>query len=76
MRKAISIDLHFIGHKAEKIQSLYPTYSVKPNENGYFLEAQNYSLNIPNDGTIIYTNCFESEEEFKEDLFSKLLFNL
>jgi hypothetical protein len=70
----LTIDLGFIGNKAEKIQSLFNGYSVEPNEYGYFLRVEDYSQYVVNQGVFVHTNCFESEEQFKEALFSKLLF--
>jgi hypothetical protein len=69
-------DLGFIGHKAMELQSLFPTYSMKENEFGYFLEFVNYNVLDNNLGVYCLTNCFENEEHFKNVLMSKLLFNL
>lgn len=70
------IELGFFGHKAEKLQSLFPGYTQEPNENGYFLKFENYTLCGSNEGVTLWSNCFESEEHFKEVLLGKLLFNL
>ena len=72
----IYIDLGFIGNTAEKLQNLFPNHTSEPNENGFYLKFENYSHLVVNTGVSVETNCFESEEEFKEDLFSKLLFSL
>lgn len=73
--KAITVDLGFIGNKADQLQALYKGYDTEPNENGYYLRFENISY-IGNKGVILHTNCFESEEHFLEDLQTKLLFNL
>lgn len=72
----LDINLGFIGHKAMELQSLFSEYSMKENEYGYFLEFVNYSELVNNQGVYCLTNCFESEEHFKERLFQKLLFKL
>lgn len=62
----------YIGHKAEKLQALFPGYSFEPNENGYFLRFEDTTA-VGNEGVIAYTNCF-SKKHLKKMLFSKLLF--
>jgi quinol monooxygenase YgiN len=74
-KQTIKIDLGFIGNKAEKFQDLYNTYTTEPNKYGYFLRFENYTDLEPNKGVYVMTNCWESEEDFKEDLTSKLLLN-
>ena len=76
MRDGISIDLKFIGHKAEKLQNLFKEYSFEPNEYGAFLRFENYSMYVVNKGVTCYTNCFENDEHFYEVLHTKLLMNL
>jgi len=71
----IEINLGFIGHKAEKFQNLFSTYTTEPNEYGYFLRFENYSDLEPNKGVYVLTNCWESEEDFKEVLMNRLLFD-
>jgi hypothetical protein len=75
-RKELIIDLGYIGHKAEKLQGLFEGYSYEPNENGYFLLFSNNTSMVVNQGVRCWTNCFESEEEFRKVLLSKLLFSL
>lgn len=72
----IILDLGFIGHKADQLQALFPGYSQEPNENGFFLRFENYSALVVNEGTQVFTNCFESKKHLKKQIFSKLLFNL
>jgi hypothetical protein len=74
MRQELIIDLGFIGHGAEKLQSLYSGYSEEPNEHGYFLSFEDHSQLVVNKGVLVHTNCWDTEEEFKHDLFTKLLF--
>lgn len=76
MRKELYFSLGYIGHKAEKLQKMYKNYTEEPNENGYFLKFSNYTYVSPNKGVMVHTNCFESEEHFNDDLFSKLLLDL
>ena len=71
-----TFNLGFIGHKAEKLQSLFSEYSAKENENGYFLEFVNYSELVINQGVYAITNCFQNEEHFNERLQIKLLSNI
>lgn len=75
-RSQLTVDLHFIGHKAEKLQAMYKGYSPFPNEYGSFLRFENYTFVAGNNGTILYTNCFDSEAEFMENLTSKMLLDL
>lgn len=72
----LTINLGFIGHKAEAIKALFSEFSEEPNENGYFLKFENYTELVYNKGVLAVTNCFENEEHFRSQLFSKLLFNL
>jgi hypothetical protein len=74
--KIETYELGYIGHKAMELQSLFSEYSMKENENGYFLEFVNHTYLATNEGVYCITNCFESEEHFKEILFTKLLFKL
>lgn len=67
------INLGFIGHNANALQELFPEYSRKPNEYGYFLNFENYSELACNQGVECHTNCFESEAHFFEVLNTKLL---
>lgn len=68
----LHFDLGFVGHNAEKFQNLFG-YMPEPNEYGYFLRFENYSLLECNQGVYCVTNCFESEEEFNQVLNHKLL---
>jgi hypothetical protein len=68
----LRINLGFIGHKAEKLQSLFSEYSSFANDYGYFLRFENYTELKVNEGVTVYTNAFESEEHFMEVLKSKL----
>lgn len=72
----IWIDLGYIGHKADKIKTIFPEYSDSPNEYGYYLRITNHSHLASNHGVTVETNCFSSEAEFKDRLLSLLLFNL
>lgn len=76
VENTICINLGFIGHKANDLQSLFDGYSQEPNEYGYFLKFENYSEFVMNQGVTVWTNCFESLENFQEILMSKLLFKL
>jgi hypothetical protein len=76
IENTICIDLGFIGHKANELQSLFDGYSQEPNEYGYFLKFENYSEFVVNQGVTVWTNCFESLESFQERLMTKLLFKL
>lgn len=69
-------DLGFIGHKATELQHLFSEYTIKENEYGYFLEFVNYSELVNNQGVYVLTNCFETEQDFKDRLFLKLLSKL
>jgi hypothetical protein len=76
MHNPITVFLGYIGHKAEKIQELFPEYSPTPNEYGYFLSCENITeLNV-NEGVIITTNCYSTAEEVEAMLYSRLLFKL
>lgn len=75
-KKEIILDLGFIGHKAEKLQSLFSGYSQEPNENGFFLKFENHTCYAVNEGVQVWTNCFKSKKAFKKALFEKLLFNI
>lgn len=70
------IDLGHIGHKSEKLKKLFPTYSEIPNESGYFLEFKDYKQLEVNEGVLVVTNAFESEQQFKDRLSDLLLYNL
>lgn len=74
MAEVIIIDLGFIGHQAESLQTLFAEYSATPNEYGYFLRFENYSELVVNQGVLVDTNCFEDEEHFRGILLSRLLF--
>ena len=69
----LTFDLGFIGHKATELQNLFFEYTIKENEYGYFLEFVNYSELVNNQGVYVVTNCFETEEHFKERLMLKFL---
>jgi hypothetical protein len=73
MKKEMSINLGFIGHRAESLQSLFGEYLKEPNQYGYFLRFENYSELVCNEGVYCQTNCFESEQQFNEKLNQKLL---
>ena len=76
MKKELIIDLGFIGHKANKLQELFGGEVLREtNEYGYFLRFNNIT-HIGNEGVNLWTNHFESEEQFYEALNNKLLFNL
>tara|TARA_R110002020_G_scaffold402623_1_gene612774 strand:- start:133 stop:381 length:249 start_codon:yes stop_codon:yes gene_type:complete len=75
MKKELIINLGYIGHCAVKLQKLFKGYNQKPNENGFFLSFENYSSLVINQGVIAHTNCFESEKDFQEMLYRKLIFN-
>jgi hypothetical protein len=72
----LTIDLGFIGHKANKIQNIFSAYSPEPNECGHFLRAEDYSVSVTDKGVIVYTNCFISEEDFKDFLCQLLLISI
>ncbi len=74
-RKLITVDLGFIGNKADKLQQLFDGYTPEANEYGYYLRFENYSY-IGNEGVTAITNCFEDEKHFQEQLHTKLLFLL
>jgi hypothetical protein len=71
--KAIYFLLGYIGHKAEKLQTLFDGYSNTPNKYGRYLAFENTTY-IGNKGVMVSTNCFENEEHFNEMLQTKLLF--
>ena len=73
MKNEKYINLGFIGHNANALQELFPEYSRKPNEYGYFLNFENYSELTCNQGVVCHTNCFENEEHFFEVFNQKLL---
>lgn len=68
-------DLGYIGHEAEKMQRLFSNYSKEPNEHGFYVKFINFYNLECNQGVSVETNCFESEEHFREILFNKLLCN-
>lgn len=74
-KKIETYELGFIGHKAIELQSLFPEYTMKENDYGYFLEFVNHNYLANNQGVYCLTNCFENEEHFKEVLMTKLLNN-
>ena len=71
----LTIELGYIGNKAEKLQAMFAGYETQPNVHGYFLRFENINY-IGNKGVILYTNCFECEEHFNEQLQNKLLLDL
>ena len=70
------IDLGFIENVADKLQAMFEGYSEEPNEYGRYLKFNNYSDLVINKGVTVETNCFESEEHFREQLMNKFLFSL
>jgi len=68
--------LGYIGHKAEYLQSLFAehSYTHEANEYGYFCRFENITELVVNQGVTCWTNCWESEEDFKDRLFTMLLF--
>lgn len=74
MQNELSINLGFIGHKAENLQALFGEYLREPNEYGYYLRFENYSHLACNEGVFCQTNCFSNEQSFFEKLNEKLLF--
>jgi hypothetical protein len=66
-------DLGYIGHKAEQLQKLFPEYKASEKEALLFLRFENYSHQVFNAGTLCYTNCFKSENYFRNTLMHKLL---
>ena len=75
IKNQTALDLGFIGHKAEKLQELFQGYTEQPNEYGNYLRFENYSMLSCNQGVLVYTNIW-TEDELKEEIFSKLLFKL
>jgi hypothetical protein len=75
MQNVKTFDLGFIGHKAEKLQTLFEGYTTEPNEYGHFLRFENTS-SIGNKGVVCVATVFEDEEHFNEVLQTKLLFNI
>ncbi len=74
--KTIWIDLGFIGSKADNIKALFPGYSETPNEYGFYLKISGYVHLGIKAGVAIETNCWDTEEEFKQHLYEALLCNL
>lgn len=76
-RETLYFSLGFIGHdKKEKLEALFSEYSTEPNEYGYYLKFQTYSEYVVNKGIMVETNCWDSEEDFKERLYHNMLCNL
>lgn len=73
MKNELCINLGFIGHRAECLQSLFGEYLREPNQYGYFIRFENYSELACNEGVFCITNCFESHMHFHEKLNAKLL---
>jgi hypothetical protein len=76
MKKELNILIGYIGHKAEKLQELFGGDLLREaNEYGFFLRFDNIT-DTGNEGVRLWTNHFESEEHFYEQLNTKLLFLL
>ena len=70
--KNLSFLVGYVGHKAQAYQELFKEYTVEPNENGYFLKFENTTY-IGNKGVMVWTNCFENEEDLQEKINDKML---
>lgn len=68
-------ELGYIGFQAEKLQNLFGNYSIEPNQNGFYLKFINHNYLANNEGVYAESNCFESEEHFREILMEKLLWS-
>lgn len=76
MKKELSIFIGYIGHKADKLQEMFGGDTLrKENEYGYFLRFENIT-DTGNEGVSLWTNHYENEEHFWEQLNTKLLFLL